>query len=63
MLTQTPIRNESFKQSATQLHRAPPAGAAMQVGTIELMGACMSFSQVASAPCPSSTRRVSFLAS
>jgi CRP/FNR family transcriptional regulator, nitrogen fixation regulation protein len=43
MLTQTAIRNGSFKQPATQPRRAPLAGAAMQAGTIELMGARMSF--------------------
>jgi CRP/FNR family transcriptional regulator, nitrogen fixation regulation protein len=44
MLRQTAIRNGSFKQPATQPRPAPPAGARMQAGTIELMGACMSFS-------------------
>src|SRR6266487_2401803 len=43
MLTQTAMRNGSFKQPATQPRRAPLAGAAMQAGTIELMGARMSF--------------------
>jgi CRP/FNR family transcriptional regulator, nitrogen fixation regulation protein len=43
MLTQTAIRSGSFKQPATQPRRAPLAGAAMQAGTIELMGARMSF--------------------
>jgi CRP/FNR family transcriptional regulator, nitrogen fixation regulation protein len=43
MLTQTAIRNGSFKQPATQPLRAPLPGAAMQTGTIELMGACMCF--------------------
>src|SRR5215831_6596394 len=43
MLTQTAIRNASFKQPATQPLRAPLPGAAMQTGTIELMGACMCF--------------------
>jgi CRP/FNR family transcriptional regulator, nitrogen fixation regulation protein len=43
MLTQTAIRNSSFKQPGPQPRRAPPGAAAMQAGTIELMGACMSF--------------------
>jgi CRP/FNR family transcriptional regulator, nitrogen fixation regulation protein len=43
MLTQTTIRNVSPRQPATQLHRAPVPSAAPQIGTIELMGACMSF--------------------
>jgi CRP-like cAMP-binding protein len=43
MLTQTAIRNVSQRQPATQPPRAPLPGAAMQTGTIELMGACMSF--------------------
>jgi len=43
MLTQTAIRNVSQRQPATQARRAPVAGATMQAGTIELMGACMSF--------------------
>jgi CRP/FNR family transcriptional regulator, nitrogen fixation regulation protein len=43
MLTQSAIRNGSFKQPATHPHRAPPAAAATQAGTLELMGACMSF--------------------
>ena len=43
MLTQTANRNGSFKQPAMQPLRAPPPGAAMQTGTIELMGACMCF--------------------
>jgi CRP/FNR family transcriptional regulator, nitrogen fixation regulation protein len=43
MLTQTAIRNGSFKRSGMQPRGAPLAGAAVQPGTIELMGACMSF--------------------
>jgi len=43
MLTQTAIRNGSFKQPETQTPSAPPVGGARQAGTIELMGACMSF--------------------
>jgi CRP/FNR family transcriptional regulator, nitrogen fixation regulation protein len=43
MLTQTTIRSGSFKHPATQPRRAPPAGGAIQAGTIELMGARMSF--------------------
>ena len=43
MLTQTAIRNVSQRQPATQPRRAPVPGAAMQTGTIELMGACMPF--------------------
>ena len=43
MLTQTAIRNGSFKQPATQPLRAPLPGTALQTGTIELMGACMCF--------------------
>ena len=43
MLTQTAIRNVSQRQSAGQPPRAPLPAAAMQTGTIELMGACMSF--------------------
>ena len=43
MLTQTAIRNVSQRQPATQPRRAPVPRAAMQAGTIELMGACMSF--------------------
>jgi CRP/FNR family nitrogen fixation transcriptional regulator len=43
MLTQTAIRNVSPRQPATQPHRAPVPSAAPQTGTIELMGACMSF--------------------
>jgi cytochrome c len=38
MLTQTAIRNVSQRQPATQPPRAPLPGAAMQTGTIELMG-------------------------
>jgi CRP/FNR family transcriptional regulator, nitrogen fixation regulation protein len=45
MLTQTAIRNGSFKQPGTQPRGAPLAGAAAQAGTIELMGACMSFAR------------------
>jgi CRP/FNR family transcriptional regulator, nitrogen fixation regulation protein len=44
MLTQTAMRNGSRGQPATQPRRAPVPGAAIQAGTIELMGACMSFS-------------------
>jgi CRP/FNR family nitrogen fixation transcriptional regulator len=43
MLTQTAIRNVSQRQPATQPHRAPVPSAGPQTGTIELMGACMSF--------------------
>jgi len=43
MLTQTAMRNVSRRQPATQPRRAPVPGAAKQAGTIELMGACMSF--------------------
>ena len=43
MLTQTAIRNGSFKPPAVQPHRTPLPAAALQTGTIELMGACMSF--------------------
>src|SRR5246127_540705 len=43
MLTQTAIRNVSQRQPATQHHRGPVPSAAPQTGTIELMGACMSF--------------------
>jgi CRP-like cAMP-binding protein len=43
MLTQTAIRNGSFKQRRAQSPGAPPAVAATQAGTIELIGACMSF--------------------
>ena len=43
MLTQTAMRNGSRGQPATQPRRAPVPGAAMQAGTIELVGACMSF--------------------
>jgi CRP-like cAMP-binding protein len=45
MLTQSAIRNGSFKQAGTQSPGAPPAGAAAHAGTIELMGACMSFAR------------------
>src|SRR5438094_8114833 len=44
MLTQTAIRNGFFKQPVTQ-PRAPFAGAANQAGTIEFMGATMSFAR------------------
>jgi hypothetical protein len=43
MLTQTAMRNVSHRQPATPPRRAPAPAAAMQVGTIELMGACMAF--------------------
>jgi CRP-like cAMP-binding protein len=43
MLTQTATRNHSFKQPTMQPRRVPHAGDAAQAGTIELMGACMSF--------------------
>jgi CRP/FNR family nitrogen fixation transcriptional regulator len=43
MLTQTAIRNGFFKQPRAQSPGAPLAVAAAQAGTIELMGACMSF--------------------
>jgi len=43
MLTQTAIRNISLKQSATVSRHMPAAGRSTQAGTIELMGACMSF--------------------
>ena len=43
MLTQTAIRNVSQRPPATQPHRGPVPSAAPQTGTIELMGACMSF--------------------
>lgn len=44
MLTQTATRNVSQRQPATQPpHRGPVPSAAPQIGTIELMGACMSF--------------------
>jgi CRP/FNR family nitrogen fixation transcriptional regulator len=45
MLTQTAIRNVSHRQSATQAHCAPMVGATVKAGTIELMGACMSFAR------------------
>jgi CRP-like cAMP-binding protein len=45
MLTQIAIRNGSFKQPAMQSRGVPPAGAAMQGGTIDLMGASMSFTR------------------
>jgi CRP/FNR family nitrogen fixation transcriptional regulator len=43
MLTQTAMRNVSQRQPATPPHRVPVPSAAPQTGTIELMGACMSF--------------------
>ena len=43
MLPQTAIRDVCQRQPATQLRRVPLPGAAMPTGTIELMGACMSF--------------------
>jgi CRP/FNR family transcriptional regulator, nitrogen fixation regulation protein len=43
MLTQTAIRNGSFKEPAPQARRVPLSGGAMQAGALELMGACMSF--------------------
>jgi CRP/FNR family transcriptional regulator, nitrogen fixation regulation protein len=43
MLRQTAVREGSFKQASTHPHGAPLASAAMQAGTIELMGASMSF--------------------
>src|SRR5262249_56655404 len=43
MLTQGAIRNVPQRQPATQPRRVPVPGAAMQAGTIELMGACMPF--------------------
>jgi CRP/FNR family transcriptional regulator, nitrogen fixation regulation protein len=43
MLTQTAIRNGSFKQPATQSLSSPLAGGGARAGTIELMGACMPF--------------------
>jgi len=43
MLTQTAMRNVSHRQPATPPRRAPVPDAAMQAGTIELMGACMAF--------------------
>jgi CRP/FNR family transcriptional regulator, nitrogen fixation regulation protein len=45
MLTQTAIRNVSLKQPATPPRHAPLASGAAQAGTIELMGACMSFAR------------------
>jgi len=42
MLTQTAIRNVSLRQSATQPRHTPLADGT-RAGTIELMGACMSF--------------------
>src|ERR1700758_360059 len=45
MLTQTAIRNGSFKQPGTQLRGALFASAGTQADTIELMGACMSFAR------------------
>src|SRR5215831_6556683 len=43
MLTQTAIRNVSQRQLPAEPRRALLASTAMQAGTIELMGACMSF--------------------
>ena len=43
MPTQTAIRNGSFTQPRAQSPGAPLAVGARQAGTIELMGACMSF--------------------
>ncbi len=43
MLTQTATRNGSFKQPTIPPRRAPHAGDVVQAGTIELMGASMSF--------------------
>src|SRR5499425_990715 len=43
MLTQTAMRNGSRGQPATPPRRAPLPSAVPQTGTIELMGACMSF--------------------
>ncbi|HVI66250.1 MAG TPA: hypothetical protein VM910_27240, partial [Bradyrhizobium sp.] len=43
MLTQSAMRNGSRGQPETQPRRAPVTPAAMQAGTIELMGACMPF--------------------
>jgi CRP/FNR family nitrogen fixation transcriptional regulator len=43
MPTQTAIRNGSFKLRPTQSPPAPLIGRTTQAGTIELMGACMSF--------------------
>jgi CRP/FNR family nitrogen fixation transcriptional regulator len=43
MLTQTAIRNGSFKQLGAQSPGAPRGDAAAQAGMIELMGACMPF--------------------
>jgi CRP/FNR family nitrogen fixation transcriptional regulator len=45
MLTQTAIRNGSFKQLGVQPRRAPLAGGPVPSGAIELMGACMSFAR------------------
>ena len=43
MLTQTAIRNGSFRQARAQSPSAPLPIDATQAGTIELIGACMSF--------------------
>jgi CRP-like cAMP-binding protein len=43
MLTQTAIRSGSFKQTATQ--KTPPSASHALIGTIELMGAPMSFAR------------------
>jgi CRP/FNR family transcriptional regulator, nitrogen fixation regulation protein len=45
MLTQTAIRNGSFKQAVVQARIRPPQDGEDQVGTIELMGATMPFSR------------------
>jgi hypothetical protein len=46
MLTQTAIRHVSQRQPA-QPRRVPLPALAMQTGTIEFMGACMSFAAYA----------------
>jgi len=43
MLIQTATRDGSFKQPTIHPRRAPHTGDAVPAGTIELMGACMSF--------------------
>jgi CRP/FNR family nitrogen fixation transcriptional regulator len=43
MLTQTAIRNVSQRRPTTRPRRVPVPAPTMQTGTIELMGACMSF--------------------
>jgi CRP/FNR family transcriptional regulator, nitrogen fixation regulation protein len=45
MLTQTAIRNGSFKQTIAQARSRPPQVSDDQVGSIELMGATMPFSR------------------